>query len=132
MNKIIRFYRRLMMILLASVVVGMVAGSGGLALAANEDPCDISPKPEYCQAAEDADGKDPATETIQRVTTLVAFIAGFLAVFWIIIMGIKYQTSYGDPEKTKAARKGIIYAVVGLIVVVAAQLLILVVLKIIE
>jgi hypothetical protein len=116
--------------LLTFCFVAATIGSGGLALAVGEDPCSVSPRPEYCSV--NTSGQDPATATIQKVTNLVAFVAGFLAVFWIIIMGIKYQTSYGDPEKTKSARKGIIYAVVGLIVVVAAQLLLTLVLKLIE
>jgi hypothetical protein len=128
---IIKSYQWLFVVLLAVGSVFVVSG-GGLILAAAEDPCSVSPKPEYCQAAEDTSRKDPVTDTIQKVTTLVAFIAGFLAVFWIILMGIKMQTSYGDPEKVKSARQGIIYAAVGLIVVIASQLLILSILKLIE
>ena len=47
-------------------------------------------------------------------------VAGLVAVAFIIYGGIKYVISQGDPGKTRSATQTIIYAVVGLIVVLMA------------
>ena len=127
-----QFWRRTGLLLLTLFSLCTLAGYSSFAFAqvpSSVDPCSTTPTPEYCQKA--SPDKDPVTETVQKVTNLIAFISGFLAVFWIIVMGIKFQTSYGDPEKTKSARKGIIYAAVGLAVIVSARILIYFVLKLI-
>jgi len=45
---------------------------------------------------------------------------GVLGVIVIIIAGIQYMTSEGEPEKTKRAQATITYTVIGLIIVTAA------------
>ena len=76
---------------------------------------------EYCQSLKGGGTDNPFLDTISKVSTVVAFVAGILAVMWIIFMGIKMQTSSGDPQKVTAARNGIIYAAVGLVVVIVAR-----------
>ena len=44
-----------------------------------------------------------------------------VTVLIIVIQGIKYSLSSGEPDKTAAARKGIIYALVGLAVALSAE-----------
>lgn len=58
---------------------------------------------------------------IVKVTRLVALVAGFTAVAIIIVAGILFITSGGDSSKTTRAREAIIYASVGLVVIVIAQ-----------
>ena len=48
------------------------------------------------------------------------FGAAILAVIVIIIGGINYTMSQGDPGKTKKAKDTILYGVIGLIVALAA------------
>lgn len=72
---------------------------------------------------------DPINETIGKITKFIALIGGFVAVVIIIISGIKFTTSNGDPQKAASARNGVIYAVIGLIVIVAAQAIILFILN---
>ena len=64
---------------------------------------------------------DKALETI---LTLVFGTITAIAVLIIVIQGVKYVLSYGEPEKTTQARRGIIYAVVGLIVVLLADVIV--------
>ncbi len=47
-------------------------------------------------------------------------IAGALAVVFVIIGGIKYATSSGDPQAATKARNTILYALIGLVVVMSA------------
>lgn len=47
-------------------------------------------------------------------------VAGIVAVITIIIGGFLYVTSNGEPEKIKRAKNAILYAVIGLVVVIMA------------
>lgn len=57
---------------------------------------------------------------IGAIFGLVYAIAGIAAVIVIIIGGIRYATSNGDSSGMQAAKNTILYAVVGLIVVIMA------------
>ncbi len=54
------------------------------------------------------------------VIDTVLLIAGVLAVIYLLYSGIQYITSAGNPEKAKGARQGIINAVIGIVVIIAA------------
>ena len=66
----------------------------------------------------------PKTEVtpdkINTVLELVFGLFGGIALIIIIIAGIKFITSQGDPQGTAKARNTIIYAAIGLAVSVAA------------
>lgn len=47
--------------------------------------------------------------------------AGLVAVIFIVYAGFQYTTSNGDAAKTKKALQTIIYAVAGLLIVIAAE-----------
>lgn len=68
--------------------------------------------------------------TILAITNFVTFIAGALAVIFIIISGIQYVTSAGSPQKAAKARLTLLYAVLGLIIAVLARTLINFVIKV--
>lgn len=57
---------------------------------------------------------------VQNAFTWAYTVAGLVAVAFIIFGGIKYVTSQGDPGKARSATQTIVYAVVGLIVVLMA------------
>ena len=57
---------------------------------------------------------------IGNILYAVYGVIGILAVVFIIIGGVNYSISQGDPGKTKKARDTILYAVIGLIVVLSA------------
>lgn len=59
-------------------------------------------------------GKLP--EVVVNILNAVIGVAGFVAVVFIIIGGIHYMTSSGDPGKTKKARDTILYAAIGLVI----------------
>ena len=75
-------------------------------------------------AACSGDGKDNISGTngiILRAASLISIIAGIAAVFIIIIAGFMFITAGGDTNKAGNARKTIIYAVVGLVVIALAR-----------
>jgi hypothetical protein len=57
------------------------------------------------------------------VDTLVIF-AAVVAVIAIIIGGYQYITSAGNPEKAAQAKNTLLYAIIGLIVVMSAYIII--------
>jgi len=57
---------------------------------------------------------------IEQILMTVYIIAGMAAVIVIIIGGIRYATSAGDSSGVQSAKNTIQYAVVGLVVVLAA------------
>ena len=60
------------------------------------------------------------TNLVSTIINITLFIVGILAVIMIIVGGIRYQTSGGDPAKVKAAQQTLTYAIVGLIVAILA------------
>ena len=54
--------------------------------------------------------------TIQTIINVVLGVIGLVSVAMIIIGGIQYATSAGDPQKANKAKSTILFAVIGLIV----------------
>lgn len=64
--------------------------------------------------------KDSLSSMIRPITTTMLYIIGAIAVIMIIIGGIMYTISSGDPGKTKKAKDTILYSVIGLVVAIMA------------
>lgn len=60
-------------------------------------------------------------ETLTKVINILTIIVGIAAVVVIIINGLKFITSNGDSNSISSAKNGIIYALVGLIIVALSQ-----------
>lgn len=68
---------------------------------------------------------DGAPEKVQGaeiagILNTVYLIAGIVAVVAIVIGGVRYTVSGGDSSGVKAAKDTILYAVIGLVVIMAA------------
>ena len=61
-----------------------------------------------------------ADEVLHNALTITYFLAGVIAVIIIIIGGITFATSSGDSAKVAKAKNMILYAVIGLVVILAA------------
>lgn len=61
-----------------------------------------------------------ADGAITGILNIVYTAAGFTAIIVIIICGILYSTSQGDASKTKRAKDGILYSIVGIVVIMMA------------
>ncbi len=61
-----------------------------------------------------------AQNVVASVLKLVFTWVGVIAVIVIIIGGVFYMTSQGDPGKIKRAKETILYAVIGLVVSLSA------------
>ena len=57
---------------------------------------------------------------IMRFVNLALWVAGIIAVIVVIIAGINYSLSAGDPAKTASAKNAILYSVIGLVIIASA------------
>lgn len=68
-----------------------------------------------------SDRGDDAKTMTKNITRSVLALLGILAVITIIIGGVKYVTAQGDSGNIATAKHTIVYAVIGLVVVLMAQ-----------
>jgi drug/metabolite transporter (DMT)-like permease len=79
-------------------------------------------------AACQQNGANPFTGpngTLQKVTNIISYLTGIAAVIMLVIGGLMYVLSNGDSSKISAAKTTVIYALVGLVVIVFARAIIL-------
>lgn len=62
--------------------------------------------------------------TIKSILNILSVTVGTVAVIMIIIGGLRYVTSAGNPEAAKGARNTIVYAVIGLVIVSVSQIIV--------
>ena len=60
-------------------------------------------------------------KAVRVAINILSVVAGVAAVIMIIVAGLKYITSGGDPSQVGSAKNTLIYAVVGIVVVAIAQ-----------
>ena len=60
------------------------------------------------------------TEIVQSILNWIFGIIGIVAVVMIIIGGINFMTSAGDPGKVKKGKDTILYGIIGLVVALLA------------
>jgi len=56
------------------------------------------------------------TLTVRQIINTVIYAVGIIAVVMVIIGGINYALSQGDPGKVKKAKDTILYGIVGLVI----------------
>ena len=59
-------------------------------------------------------------EMIRTVINAIVFIVGMIAVVMIILGGVNYATSQGDPGKVKKGKDTILYGIIGLVISILA------------
>lgn len=69
-------------------------------------------------------GGSGVNKLLSTVVTIISYIAGVIAIIMIIISGLRYITSSGESSKVGAAKNSLIYALIGIAIVVLAQFLI--------
>lgn len=88
-------------------------------------PCKDNPDATACKDSKD--GKNPIygpDGIIATVVNILTLIIGIAAVIVIIIAGIQYMLSTGDPTKVNNSKNAILYAVAGLVIAAMAQIIV--------
>ena len=73
----------------------------------------LASDPESCKS-------NDLNQIIQMIVNAIIFVIGIVAVVMIILGGISYATSQGDPSKVKKGKDTILYGIIGLIVALLA------------
>ncbi|HKX24610.1 MAG TPA: pilin [Candidatus Saccharimonadales bacterium] len=108
------------MVLAVSTLVGVATLAPAPALA-------VTPEQSACEGSGGTwnggnctQGTRTVTGTIKSVGNILVFLTGAISVLMIIIGGVRYALSGGDQGTITSAKNTILYAVVGVIVSVAA------------
>ncbi len=65
-------------------------------------------------------GKDFADSAWHTALNIVFGLAAVIAIMLVVINGLQYISASGDAQKTAQAKQGIMYAVIGLVIVIMA------------
>ncbi|MDO8591308.1 MAG: pilin [bacterium] len=68
----------------------------------------------------ESDGSSTLATLVGTVITIILWVATVAAIIYLLLSGFNYITAGGDQEKADTARKGIINAVIGIVVIMAA------------
>jgi len=64
---------------------------------------------------------DASSANLQHILQIFFGIIAVVAVLFIVIAALKFVTASGDPQEVAKARNTIIYALVGLIIAISAE-----------
>lgn len=115
-----------MKLIIASLLcLGLLLGSVAPALAQTETQQTVCQNlrgavRQECLAANDSTVTDLAATAID----ILSLIIGAVSVLVIVIAGLMYVLSGGNPDRTKQAKDAILYAIVGIVIAAAAQLIV--------
>jgi hypothetical protein len=93
----------------------------------------VNGAPDVCSDADAQKGNtgsnNPIIDIIKAAITVLSFIIGIAAVIGLVVSGIRLMTASGDANAVASARSGVIYSLIGIAVVVLAQVLVALVLS---
>lgn len=128
MKRMYTIWRNRLLSLSAATLLVFATGAALLPSAAFA----ASPKDAVCEGAGLAAGScatpqgTPSLDhTIALVVNIFSWIVGIAAVIMIIVAGFKFVTSQGEASNVASARATILYAIVGIVLVLMAQFLVL-------
>lgn len=77
-----------------------------------------------CDSDDKKDSSNKINGIIRTVINLFSLVVGVAAVIMVIVGGFKYITSSGDSTAVNGAKNTILYALVGLVIVLLAQVIV--------
>ena len=115
---------------LSSLLIGLFFALGVFGLAV---PVFAAPQDKVCEGiglagtsgtCEDEAGSPTVQGTVRTGVVLMSYLVGVAAIIMVILGAFKYVTSGGDTNKVTSAKNTIVYALIGLVVAVLAQILV--------
>ena len=115
----------------ATIALTLFLGASGVLLLAPVSVSAATPKDAVCEAVngpgqtcDKTTAGGDVSSLVKKIIQILSVVAGIIAVIMIIVAGMKYITSGGDPNKVTAAKKALIYALIGLVIVALAQFMV--------
>lgn len=121
--------RRVKLFVLCAVLGTVFAAAGafwspgGLA-ATNTTINDVCNGISFTGSAGCGDQGKGVNNAVSVIINILSAVVGLVAVIMIIIAGVRFVTSGGDPAQVKGAKSALIYAIVGIVIVALAQLIV--------
>jgi len=119
------------LLLVATTVIMLSAPVSASAQLYNpfSDVCNskVSPDVGSSSVCQTPSGGTPISGTgsiLLKAVTILDLVIGVAAVIMIIVGGLRYVLSQGDPNNTNSSKNTILYAVIGLVVAASAQILV--------
>ncbi len=75
-------------------------------------------------AIQPATSSGSLSDTVSKVLNIIFWVATIMAIIYLVMSGINYITAGGDPEKADGARKGIVNAIIGLVIIALAYVIV--------
>lgn len=60
------------------------------------------------------------SNTLKTILNVVLTISGAIAVLMVVVSGVRFITSQGNPSEVSKARNGIVFSIIGLLVIMFA------------
>ena len=114
--------------------LGMFAGSAGTAQAVDvlQPGCQAGAGTQFCKDVNENKSTDRILGPeglVTQITQTIIYITGAISVIMIVIGGLKYVFSAGDSAGVQSAKNTILYAIIGLVVTLFAQVIVIFVLS---
>lgn len=125
--------RKLKVFLASFMLTGLVCAGALSPVSAQfdlfEDTCKNNPNATVCQESSTNQTQNDnriygPNGIVSTIVNLLSIVIGFAAIVVIIVAGIQYMLSTGDPTKVNNAKNAILYALVGLVVAVIARVVV--------
>lgn len=65
-----------------------------------------------------------SSHSLQAILQIVFGVIGAVALIFVIIAGLQFVTSQGDPQAAAKARQTVIYAIIGLVIALSAEVIV--------
>ena len=120
--------QKIKMILISLGIVSALSllPAGAVFADAASDACDgiklVDPTAK-CDSATGG-GQSGFKRLVRRIINIFSIVVGSVSVIMIMVGGFRYVVSGGDSSATKSAKDTIMYAVIGLVVVLFAQVIV--------
>ena len=94
--------------------VSLISIGSFATIPAYADICSTNAPEEVLNAAGCNNASDKLPSLIQNIVYSIIGVTSVIAVIFVVVGGINYMTSGGDPTKAQKAKNTIIYALIGL------------------
>lgn len=125
-----KYLARLISVCAMIFVMMFLASSTSLAFNPIDEACDGSAASSSSSVCQDNATVNPEQLVdkneglVNRIANIIALVGGILAVIFIMINGLTIMTSTGDSTKINKARDGLIYAAIGVVVIILSRIII--------
>ena len=116
--------KRSVLVVVGFLLLSVVAPLHSVGAAAEDDVCEGIASFDSGGAGCNSSEGSSIDGLIELGLNILTIVAGVVAVIMLIVAGFNYVTSTGDSSKISHAKNTLIYAIVGLVIVVFAQIIV--------